>query len=192
MNQKIKNKSKLKNNKNNKYKKKYTNKNQIGGSISKKKNSKSNNSKNSMIELTSNNYELIIFQNKNFDSILKDLKRDRYKINHWIWWVFPRSKPGRADHTKVTGNQEEITLFLNKSPMIKWIQILHLIIDIIKSPNPENIDKIGWYRCMNGIDHDKMEESIIFWTKIHKQITDKFPNFQKALIDIQTLKYYNK
>jgi len=196
MKNKLINKTKLKNNKNNKnnkYKKKYTNKKQIGGSICKLFNTKTNErNKNSMIKLNSYNAELVRIQNQNFDTIIVDLQRDRYKKNHWIWWVFPRDRPGNSDFTKVSGSKEDLKLFLIKSPMIKWIQILHLIIDIIKNPKLENIDKIGWYRCMTNADHGKMEESIILWTQKHKEITDQFPEFQKALLDIQQLKAYNK
>ena len=115
--------------------------------------------------LSENNNNLIKTQNKFFPIIIIELNKYNEKTSHWNWYVFPYNEIGPSDtkKTRLDDDNKNILDYLKNCDFNKWITILELIFNIIKTKN------IGWVGCMPEIDHFRMSKSIVFWL-------DKFNN----------------
>ena len=135
-----------------------------------KKQSKNNTNKN-----YNTHYEhLIEIQNFKFQDIIDELNTNQKKTTHWNWYVFPYNEVGPSDtyKTRLDNDDTNLLKYLEKCDFKKWIEILKLILDIIKTK------KKGWIGCMPSIDHHRMQKSITFWlNKFDNDKTKKFINY---------------
>jgi hypothetical protein len=78
--------------------------------------------------------KLIMAYNIIIDKVLSQLSKGK-KMNDYIWWICPTEKPGANDPLKTYVTKETYIFFLNKIDIIKWIQVIKILVDDEKSAN---------------------------------------------------------
>ena len=97
-----------------------------------------------------------------FNKIKDDLKAN-VKKNHWIWYIFPTSKPGANDPHKVKVNSENIKEFLklNDPQYLLWFSVIQDISTKDKKFIPKtdsgriNYFMKEWYSLVEKSDKSK-------------------------------------
>ena len=78
--------------------------------------------------------KLIMAHNIIIDKVLSQLSSGK-KTDHYIWWICPTEKPGASDPLKTYITNDTYIFFLNKIDIIKWIQVIKILVDDEKSAN---------------------------------------------------------
>ncbi len=128
---------------------------------------------------------LIAKQQANFPSILNELKTQKKKTSHWIWWVFPTEMAGGSEPLPKTSVQsKDADALLSKADLTSWTAILTEIFDLLEKAAPKKLMKNGNKPDSNiipGIDHGRISYALDFWLVTVKETTKKHANFYAAL-----------
>ena len=125
------------------------------------------NKKEEFLSLKNNELNLLGKQIKNFDKILKELKKNNgKKITHWIWYVFPNTKEGLNEDSPKTNilinrhNNYIKYLYSNNLNLLKqWTEIFELLKIMPKDDRGRvNYFYIEWNNFLNEVDINENEE----------------------------------
>ena len=85
---------------------------------------------------------------------MNELRRGK-KINHYIWWIFPTTEPGRADEFETRVTNYTYTQFIENIDTSKWEEVLTIFANsTFKIPS---------------VDEGRVRYFCCFWEKMYEQ-----------------------
>lgn len=128
--------------------------------------------------------DLLAKQRENFPKILSELKANKKKTSHWIWWVFPTEKSGLSEDTpKTKVTLDQVDYILKYADLNAWSTILEEIYQLLKSQSVgpwKNRDNRPNPAVIPPIDHDRINYALKFWLETAGDKIQKNRRFYEA------------
>jgi hypothetical protein len=141
---------------------------------------------------------LVAKQSAHFPAILKELRNNKKKTSHWVWWVFPTEKAGASeDEPKTMVDVSMVDALLREADLNSWSEIIEEIFSLLKA---EAFTR-GWKESGGNkpdsaiiprIDHNRINYALLFWLKKVKDKTQKYPRFYSALKNLSKFDWKTK
>lgn len=136
---------------------------------------------------------LLAKQHANFPRIIEELKTQKKKVSHWIWWVFPSEKAGDSEPSPKTKIElSDADYFLKYAEVDAWAEILEAMYELLKTHS-----KGPWKERSNipndaiipAIDHGRIKFSLQFWLNKARDVSMRYPRLYKAFKQMEAFNW---
>ncbi|HXW53064.1 MAG TPA: DUF1810 family protein [Myxococcota bacterium] len=146
------------------------------------------------IEVLPTTLTLLDRQKAKFPEILNELKTNKKKVEHWIWWVFPTEHAGRSEQSpKSKVELSQVDYILAHADMNAWSAILEEIYELLKAKNQgawqESNNEPSADVLDNSDDRGRIGYALNFWLDKAGETVKKSPRFYNALKNLDKFKW---